>query len=77
MLIKNPEFEMPIDLGHTNSIFNQTFILDINKILGKINQTLILSLMEENNIDIINNKKEVDIKSKMKDILRFNANQKP
>ena len=68
MLIKNPEFEMPIDLGHTNSIFNQTFILDINKILGKINQTLILSLMEENNSDNINNKKEVDMKSKMKDI---------
>ena len=68
MLIKNPEFEMPIDLGHTNTIFNQTFILDINKILGKINQTMIISLMEESINEIINNKKEVDMKSKMKDI---------
>ena len=68
MLIKNPEFEMPINLGHTMTIFNQTCMLDINKILGKINQTMILSLMDESYSDIINNKKEVDMKSKMKDI---------
>ena len=68
MLITNPEFEMPINLGHTKTIFNQTSMLDINKILGKINETMISSLIDDSNNEIINNKKEVDIKSKMKDI---------
>ena len=67
MLIKNPEFEMPINLGHTITIFNQTGMLDINKILGKINQTMIISLMDESYNETVNNKKEVDLKSKIKD----------
>ena len=70
LLIKNPEIEMPIDLGHTQTIFTQTCMFDVNKILGKINDSLILSFMPDfNNNDIINNNKnQIDMKSKMKGI---------
>ena len=72
MLIKNPEFEMPLNLGHTKTIFNQTSMLDINKILGKINEVMIKSLIDDSNNEIVNNKKEIDMKSKMKDIFGEN-----
>ena len=68
LLIKNPEFEMPINLGHTKTIFTQTFLLDINKVLGKMNEVMIMALNEDYSSDDKNNKKELDVKNKMKDI---------
>jgi hypothetical protein len=70
LLIKNPEIEMPIDLGHTQTIFTQTCMFDVNKILGKINDSLILSFRPDfNNNDIINNyKNQIDMKIEMKGI---------
>ena len=41
LLIKDPDFEMPIDLGHSQTVFTQTFLLDVNKILLKINNNII------------------------------------
>ena len=79
MLIKNPEFEMPINLGHTKNVFNQTCLFDINKILGKMNDTMIMALMEDfssNVINMNNNKKDVDVKSKMKDIFGDSSQKK-
>ena len=63
---------MPLNLGHTKTIFNQTSMLDINKILGKINEVMIKSLIDDSNNEIVNNKKEIDMKSKMKDIFGEN-----
>ena len=45
MLIKDPEFNMPLDLGHTNSPFLQTFVFDINKILFNYNSCTSIPLM--------------------------------
>ena len=72
LLITNPEFEMPIDLGHNESIFCQCFILDVNKILGKLNNTLIMWAFRENN-NINNKKSDINIKNKMKDIFGENS----
>ena len=66
ILIKDPEIEMPIDLGHSHTVFTQTFILDVNKILLKINNAIIKILMPDYNEN--NNKNQIDVKSKMKDI---------
>ena len=73
ILIKNPEFEMPIDLGHSQSVFNQIFIIDVNKVLTKVNETIITNLMNPdfsgtNNNNILGNKNQIETKSKMKDI---------
>ena len=79
LLKKNSEIEMPIDLGHSQSVFNQTFILDVNKILGKINETMITSLMVNdfpyNNINKIGeNNSQANRKLKMQDIFGINQN---
>ena len=72
LLITNPEFEMPIDLGHAQSIFSQICMLDINKILVNINNVMIKNLMPECDVSN-NNKGQIDMKSKMKDIFGESA----
>ena len=76
LLTKNPEIEMPIDLGHSQSVFNQTCMLDINKILGIINETMLTCLMADgfsyNNIN--ENKSDVNRQKKMLDIFGVNTN---
>ena len=74
LLIKNPEFEMPIDLGHSQSVFNQIFTLDVNKVLTKLNEIVITNLMKpdlsgsNNNSIFANKNNQIDVKNKMKDI---------
>ena len=76
LLIKDPDFEMPIDLGHSQTVFTQTFLLDVNKILLKINNNIIKILMQEEkeNQNQNINKTQIDVKSKMSDI--FGKSQK-
>lgn len=74
ILIKDPEIEMPIDLGHSHTVFTQTFMLDVNKILLKMNKAIIKILMPETNEN--NNKNQIDVKSKMKDIFGSNQQKK-
>ena len=45
IFIKDPEFIMPIDLGHTPSLFVQNCMFDINKILNNYNGSLSMGLM--------------------------------
>ena len=78
-IFKKSEIEMPIDLGHSQSVFNQTFILDVNKILGKINETMITCLMTNdfpfNNINKIpENNNQAMKKLKMQDIFGIQSN---
>ena len=67
---------MPIDLGHSQTVFTQTFLLDVNKILLKINNNIIKILMQEEkeNQNQNNNKTQIDVKSKISDI--FGKSQK-
>ena len=60
LLIKDPEFIMPLDIGHTCSFFVQNSMFDVNKALNNYNGTMNLSLMIpdiflNNNININNN----------------------
>ena len=58
MLIKDPEFNMPIDLGHTPSPFLQNFVFDVNKIIFSYNGSTNIPLMiPDNNINNDDNKK--------------------
>lgn len=58
MLIKDPEFNMPIDLGHTPSPFLQNFVFDVNKIIFSYNGSINIPLMiPDNNINNDDNKK--------------------
>ena len=68
LLIKDPDFEMPIDLGHSQTVFTQTFMLDVNKILLKINNNIIKILLPDTNENQNINKNQIDVKSKMGDI---------
>lgn len=45
LFIKGAEFIMPIDLGHTPSLFVQNCMFDINKILNNYNGSLSMGLM--------------------------------
>ena len=55
IFIKDPEFIMPIDLGHTPSLFVQNCMFDINKILNNYNGSLSMGLMTP---DIFMNKND-------------------
>lgn len=57
LLIKDPEFIMPIDVGHSPSLFLQNFLFDINKIFNNYNGSFSMSFMIPNilNKDNINN----------------------
>ena len=68
LLIKDPDFEMPIDLGHSQTAFTQIFMLDVNKILLQLNKNVIKILMQDTNGDKNINKTQIDVKSKMSDI---------
>ena len=61
MLIKDPEFIMPLDIGHTPSIFVQNCMLDINKIFNNYNRTLSMFLMMPNfNMNNMNNMNNIN-----------------
>ena len=60
LLIKDPEFIMPLDVGHSPSLFLQNFIFDINKIINNYNCSLSMAFLIPNilkNNDINNNSK--------------------
>ena len=70
LLIKDPEFIMPLDIGHTPSFFVQNSMFDINKILNNHNRSMSLSIMvpdifinnnfnKNNNINNINNENKI------------------
>ena len=60
LLIKDPEFIMPLDVGHSPSLFLQNFIFDINKIINNYNGSLSMAFLIPNilrNNEINNNSK--------------------
>jgi hypothetical protein len=45
MLLKDPEFIMPLDIGHLPTLFNQNCMFDVNKIFSGYNGSINIPLM--------------------------------
>ena len=56
LLIKDPEFIMPLDIGHTPTLFVQNCMFDVNKILSNYNGNMNMALMIP---DILVNKNNI------------------
>ena len=57
MLLKDPEFIMPLDIGHLPALFTQNCMFDVNKIFSGYNESINMPLMvpcfiSDNNNDI-------------------------
>ena len=74
LLIKDPEFIMPLDVGHTPSLFVQNCMFDVNKIINNYNGSMSMSLMVSENF-FINNMNN-NINNDVNNIDNNNSNNK-
>jgi hypothetical protein len=71
ILIKDPEFIMPLDLGHTPTLFVQNCMFDVNKIISNYNGSLNMGLMipdifvNKNNNNNNDNNKNINLQNNM------------
>ena len=80
ILIKDPEFIMPIDIGHTPTLFVQNCMFDVNKVLNNYNGSMNMSFMipnilvnnninnSINNNPNINNNNNINVQNNMSKI---------